>query len=93
MPYLLYSIIIKINNLSKEKIHCSGMKLQKSSTVGKYLNSMTSLTNFNTKFSTKEIQTIPETKDIETQIDAIYQEKLLSVISKQILRCMLVKIK
>ena len=69
------------------------MKLQKSSTVGKYLNSMTSLTNFNTKFSTKEIQTIPETKDIETQIDAIYQEKLLSVISKQILRCMLVKIK
>ena len=55
MPYLLYLIILKRNNLLKEEVHCQGIKLhRKSSTLRKHLNSMTSLRNLNSKLIGKK---------------------------------------
>ena len=96
MPYLLlYSMIMKINNLSKEEIHCRGMKLQrKSSTMGKYLNSMTtSLRNFNTKLIAKKSRRPQRPVISRHKQTSLIKNNLFSVISKRILICMLVKMK
>ena len=93
MPYLLNSIITKINNQSKEEVHCWGMKLhRKSSTVRKHLKSMISFRNLNTKLIAKKSRR-PQRPGISRHKQTFIKKNLLSVISKRILRCMLVKMK
>ena len=76
MLYLLYSIILKINNLLKEEAHCQGMKLhRKSSTLRKHFELYDNFEIFECEINSKEIQTTPEIRNIETQTDIIYQEK------------------
>ena len=93
MPYLLYLIIRQINNLLKEEVLCQRIKLhRKQSTMRKYLNSLASLIN------SKEIQTTPETRNIETQTDIIYQEKSIrcniqTEMKYPLQKCTLVKMK
>ena len=94
MSYLLYSIIIKINHLLKEEVHCQGTKLhRKSSTVRKHLNSMTSLINLNTKLIAKKSRR-PQRPEISTHKQkSISTKYLFSVTSKRILKFTLAKIK
>ena len=92
MPYLLYLIIIKRNNLLKEEVHCQGIKLhRKSSTVRKHLNSMTSLRNLNMKLIGKKSRR-PQSGEVSRHKQTSFMKKnLVSVTSKRILKCMLVK--
>ena len=88
MPYLLYSIIIKINNLLKEEVR--NEIAQKKQYCEEAFKLYDKFEKFEYEINSKEIQTTPETRNIKTQTSFI-KKNVFSVISKRILKCTLVK--